>query len=126
MSAPPPISSPDEAPHEGSDEKIVSSDDPSAVLPEKKTAYISQIIAPLTVLTVSMSYKQSRRKHSKVPARPMNGSTTGKIDQIRRHARPPKVCLTAKGAAARIGRTAGLGNDPERTSWKADYRKLDA
>jgi tetratricopeptide (TPR) repeat protein len=44
----------------------------------KKTAYISQILAPLTVLTVSISYKQSRRKHSKAPACSMNRSTTGR------------------------------------------------
>lgn len=79
------------------------SDDPSAVLPENKTAYISQILAPLTVLTVSISYKQSRRKHSKVLACPMNRSITGKIDQIRRHARPPKVCLTARAPRPESG-----------------------
>jgi hypothetical protein len=62
----------------GSDEKIVSSDDPSAVLLENKTAYISQILAPLTVLMVPISYKKSRCKHSKVPACPMNRSTTGR------------------------------------------------
>ena len=62
---------------DGSGDLLVCSDDSFAVLPEKKAAYISQLLASLTVLTVSISYKRSKRKHSKVPACPMNRSTTG-------------------------------------------------